>query len=167
MSVRLPVRELTPDAFRPYGRVIDRPERERDAAGPGWAWWAETVTLEGDGRPFGVGYLDLEPASPRFDWAERHLRSLEAIVPVAGGCLAYVGPPDHLDEPDRLPPLDNFEVFRVPPGRGIVMDPGVWHGAPLADAGPAKAIVLLLAGTGRDDVTLVRFEDAPVEIEED
>ena len=41
----------------------------------------------------------------------------------------------------------------------------MWHGAPLADGGPARAIVLLLEGTGRDDVTLVRFEETPVEIE--
>jgi ureidoglycolate lyase len=166
VTVRLPVRELTGDAFRPYGRVVERPSRERDADGPGWSWWAETVVLEGDGRPWGVGYLDLEPSTRSFDWAERHLRTLEAIVPVEGGCLVYVAPPDHLDDPARLPPFERFEVFRVPPGAGVVMDRGVWHGAPLADGGPAKAIVLILEGTGREDVTVVRFEEEPVEIEQ-
>jgi ureidoglycolate lyase len=165
MSVRLPVRELGSDAFRPYGRVIERPGRDRDGSGPGWSWWAETVTLEGDGRSWGVGYLDLEPADPRFDWAERHLRSLEAIVPIAGTCLVYVAPPEHPEEPERLPDLERFEVFRVRPGSGVVMDRAVWHGAPLADGGPARAIVLLLEGTGREDVTLVRFEDTPVRID--
>jgi ureidoglycolate lyase len=165
MSVRLQVRDLTADAFRSYGRVIERPERERDANGPGWSWWAETLLLEGDGRPWGVGYLDLEPAVPRFDWAERHMRTLEAIVPIDGSCLVYVAPPEHPEDPGRLPPFDRFEVFRVPPGAGVVMDAGVWHGAPLAIGGPARAIVLILEGTGRDDVTVVRFEDAPVEID--
>ena len=167
MSVRLPVRELTADAFRPYGRVIERPARDRDANGPGWTWWAETVLLEGDGRPWGVGYLDLEPAAPRVDWAERHMRTPETIVPISGACLVYVAPADHPDEPERLPPLDRFEVFRVPPGSGVVMDRAVWHGAPLADGGAARAIVLIHEGTGRDDVTLVRFEDAPIEIDRD
>jgi ureidoglycolate lyase len=165
MSVRVPVRELTADAFRPYGRLIERPVRDHDASGPGWAWWAETVVLEGDGRPWGVGYLDLEPAEPRFDWAERHMRSLESIVPISGTCLVYVAPPDHREEPERLPDLERFEVFRVPPGSGVVMDQAVWHGAPLAEGGPARAIVLLLAGTGSEDVTVVRFEDSPVEID--
>jgi ureidoglycolate lyase len=159
----LPVRELTEEAFAPYGRVIRLPDRDRDAGGPGWRWWAETVILEGDGRPWTVGYLDLEPSPPpRFDWAERHLGSLEAIVPIHGGCLVYVGPADHIDEPEHLPPIEDFRVFRVPPGFGVVMDRAVWHGAPLAEDGPAKAIVLLLEGTGREDVTVVRFEDAPV-----
>src|SRR5438105_15132237 len=97
----LPVEPLTEEAFAPFGRVIRTPERPHDADGPGWRWWAETVVLEGDGRSWGVGYLDLEPAPPRFDWAERHLRSLESIVPVSGSCLIYVGPAEHLDHPDR------------------------------------------------------------------
>ena len=165
MSVRVPVRELSADAFRPYGRVIDLPARDHDASGPGWRWWAETAVLEGDGRPWGVGYLDLAPGAPRFDWAERHMRTSETIVPVAGSCLVYVAPPDHPEEPDRLPPLERFEVFRVPPGAGVVMDAAVWHGAPLADGGPARAIVLILEGTGRHDVTLVRFETTLIEID--
>ncbi|HZB00657.1 MAG TPA: ureidoglycolate lyase [Actinomycetota bacterium] len=164
MSVRLPIRELSADAFRPYGRVIERPDRAQDASGPGWAWWAETVVLEGDGRPWGVGYLDLEPAAPRFDWAERHMRTLETIVPVSGTCLVYVAPAEHPEEPGRLPGFERFEVFRVPPGSGVVMDAAVWHGAPLAADGPARAIVLIHEGTGREDVTMVRFEDEPVEI---
>jgi ureidoglycolate lyase len=160
----LRARDLTPEAFAPYGRVIAQPDRGEDASGPGWRWWAETVPLPTDGRGFGVGYLDLRPAPLRFDWAERHLRSLEVIVPLGGDCLVYVGPPEHREEPSRIPGRERFEVFRVPPGTGVAMEPGVWHGAPLAQR-ETTAIVLLLEGTGRDDVTVVRFEDAPVDVE--
>jgi ureidoglycolate hydrolase len=157
----LPVLELTQEAFAPYGTVVRPPDRSQDATGPGWRWWAETVLLEGDGRRWGIGYLDLEPApAPGFDWAERHLRSTEAIIPVSGGCLVYVARADHLDGPERAPAFEALEVFRVPAGSGVVMRPAVWHGAPLADGGPAKAIVLLLEGTGREDVTMVRFDEA-------
>jgi ureidoglycolate lyase len=159
---QLTARELTAEAFAPYGRVIRSPARSGDASGPGWTWWAETVLLAGDGRPWGVGYLALEPTERRFDWAERHLRTLEAIVPTAGDAFVYVGPPDHLEEPRRLPPFDRFEVFRVPAGSGVVMDRGVWHGAPLAADGSCSAIVLILEGTGRTDVTLVRFPQTPL-----
>lgn len=166
MSVLLPVRDLSADAFRPYGRVIERPARPQDSSGPGWAWWAETVVLEGDGRPWGVGYLDLEPVATRFDWAERHMRSLETIVPITGSCLVYVAPPEHPEEPGRLPELERFEVFRVPPGSGVVLNAAVWHGAPLAASGPARALVLIHEGTGREDVTMVRFEKEPIQIDE-
>lgn len=157
----LRARELTEEAFAPYGRVIGRPGRSEDAAGPGWRWWAETVQVPTDGRAFGVGYLDLRPSAPTFDWAERHMRSVEVIVPLQRECLVYVGPAEHPKEPSRIPGRERFEVFRVEPGAGVAMRPGVWHGAPLAQA-PTAAIVLLLEGTGRQDVTVVRFEDDPV-----
>jgi ureidoglycolate lyase len=160
--MHLDAQPLTPDAFAPYGRVIARPEREGDAAGPGWRWWAETVLLAGDGRPFGVGYLDLQPDDRRFDWAERHMRTQEAIIATSSELLVYVGPADHLEEPGRLPAIDRFTAFRLPPGEGIVMDRAVWHGAPLAVDQPSSAIVLILEGTGRTDVAWARFD--PVEI---
>jgi ureidoglycolate hydrolase len=72
----LPVDDLTDEAFAPFGTVVRTPSRPHDAAGPGWRWWAETVELQDDGRRWCLGYLDLEPSPPpRFDWAERHLRS--------------------------------------------------------------------------------------------
>jgi ureidoglycolate lyase len=133
--IRLPVEPLTAEAFAPYGRVVERPSRSEDAAGPGWRWWAETAYLAGDGRQFGVGYLDLWPADGTFDWAERHLRTQEAVFATSADLLVYVAPADHPEEPARLPGPDRFRVFRVPPGSGVVMDRAVWHGAPLADPG--------------------------------
>jgi ureidoglycolate hydrolase len=160
--VQVAAETLTPEAFAPYGRVIARPERARDAEGPGWLWWAETALFAGDGRPVGVGYLDLTPGERRFDWAERHMRTQEAILATASDLLAYVAPADHPDEPARLPPMDRFRAFHIPAGSGIVMDRGVWHGAPFAVDRSSSAIVLILEGTGRMDVTVARFD--PVEI---
>jgi ureidoglycolate hydrolase len=162
--VELVAEPLDATAFGPFGRVIERPSRGHDAEGPAWRWWAETMTLDGDDRRWGVGYLDLQPAEPRFDWAERHLRTLEAIVPIDGDILVYVAEAGRSDEPGARPPLEEFRVFRVPRGTGVVLDRGVWHGAPLADGGPAKAIVLILEGTGADDVDLARFEGSPVRV---
>jgi ureidoglycolate hydrolase len=121
--------------------------------------------LSGDGRPWGLGYLDLRPVDPAFDWAERHMRTLEAILATADDLLVYVGPSEHPEEPDRLPALDRFRAFRVPAGSGVVMDRGVWHGAPFAARGPTPALVLIQEGTGRHDVTVVRFPETPVPIE--
>jgi ureidoglycolate lyase len=162
--VSIVIEPLSAEAFAPYGRVIERPQREHDAEGPGWRWWAETALIAGDGRPVGVGYLDLAPVDRRFDWAERHMRTQEAVLPTSSDVLLYVGPPDYPDEPGRLAPLDRFRVFRIPAGSGVVMDRAVWHGAPFTVDEAAAAIVLILEGTGRTDVALVRFE--PVEIAE-
>jgi ureidoglycolate lyase len=160
----LTVQELTGGAFAPYGEVIVQPDRGSDASGPGWQWWAETMLLPRDARPYAVGYLRLQPDSRRVDWAERHMQSPEVVVPLGGDCLVYVGPPDHPEEPTRLPALERFQVFRVRCGQGVVLRPGVWHGAPLAVDAPLAALVLLLQGTGQTDTSLARFAHTPLDI---
>src|SRR5215211_5339757 len=162
--MRLPIRDLTPGAFAPFGEVIDQPGRMPDATGPGWQWWGETALLAADSRPYGIGYLALQPTDLRFDWAERHMRSPEMLIPT-DDCLVYVGPPEHPEEPELLPPLDRFQVFRVRQGQGVLLHPGVWHGAPLAIDRPLNVVVLLLQGTGASDTSVVRFGETPVEID--
>jgi ureidoglycolate lyase len=163
--MKLRVEPLTADAFRPFGEVIEQPQHAPDATGPGWQWWGETALVASDGRPYGIGYLDLQPAAFRFDWAERHMRSAELLIPVGGDCLVYVGPRDHPEQPDRLPSLERFRVFRVEQGQGVLLHPGVWHGAPLVIDRPLNVVVLLLQATGSTDTSLVRFTDTPVEIQ--
>ena len=155
------VDQLTDEAFAPFGRVIVRPARESDAKGDPWRWWAETAVLEPNDRGYAVGYLEVEPGRSGFDWAERHLRSEELVIPVRGELLLYVGPPDQADQPAR----ERFRVFRVTPGQAVVLGKGVWHGAPLAADGPATALVLLLERTGREDTDLAAFDEVPVEVE--
>jgi hypothetical protein len=86
------------------------------------------------------------------------MRSAELIIPVGGDCLVYVGPPEYPEEPARRPALEQFEIFRVGQGQAVLLEPGVWHGAPLAVERPLQAIVLLHENTGRDDTVVVRFE---------
>jgi ureidoglycolate lyase len=162
--MRLQVEDLHAEAFAPFGEVIQQPRSLPNAMGNGWRWWGEIALLTGDERPYGIGYLDLEPADLRFDWAERHMYSAELLIPAGGDCLVYVGPPDHPDQPDRMPPLESFRVFRVRAGQGVLLHPGVWHGAPLAIDRRLNVVVLLLQGTGTRDTSVVRFSDSPVEM---
>jgi ureidoglycolate lyase len=155
--VTVSLEPLTAGGFRPFGAVIDRPVAPAEATGPGWSWWAQAASLPADARPFSVGYLALEPAAPRFDWAEHHARAAEVILPLDGECAVYVAPPSQRP--------DGFRAFRVAAGAGVVLDPGVWHGAPLALDRPLSAVVLLPEGTGGEDTVVTRFEDNPITIE--
>jgi ureidoglycolate hydrolase len=157
MSLELAARPLDSETFARYGTVLRQPARPHDAEGPGWRWWAETASLAATGGPYGIGFLDLRPAPLRFDWAERHERSPEMIVALAGSCLVYVS----AAAPERDAP-EAFEAFRVGSGQGVILAPGVWHGAPLAVDGPAAAMVLLREGTGVEDTTIVRFGGVPI-----
>ncbi len=162
--MKLSLQALTAETFAPYGEVVSQPQRPNDAGGPGWRWWGEVVRMGGGDRPYAIGYLDLTPAPLTFDWAERHMQSDELLVPLGSDCAVYVGPPAYPDEPDRMPALDQFAVFKVPQGQAVLLKPGTWHGAPMAIDAPTKVLVILLKNTGNQDMHLVRFEDTPVEI---
>lgn len=163
MDVQLPVRELSGTSFASFGSTIAMPRGPADADGPGWHWWSETALLPTDSSPYGIGYLNLQPAALRFDWAEQHLRSAEMIIPVGGDCLVYVGlPPD--PEGRAFPGPEHFQVFRVRVGQAVILRPRIWHGAPLALGTPLDVMVLLRQHTSRDDATVVRFPETPVTI---
>jgi ureidoglycolate hydrolase len=155
---------LTAQAFHPFGRVIERPARAGDATGPRWRWWADTALMDDDHRAYGIGYLALEPGELAFDWAERHMRTVEVVLPLGGDCLVYVGPPQHRDEPARAPRRDLFRVFRVTRGQGVLLDRAVWHGAPLALGHALDVVVVLLQDTGKTDTSLVRFDEGPIQV---
>jgi ureidoglycolate lyase len=158
----LRVEALTEDEFLPFGKVLALPGNPADADGQGWQWWGEVSALPNDGRRWAFGYLALEPVPMSIDWAERHLRSPEVVLAASQAIAVYVAP---AGSPESSPQLQEFRVFEVPAGSGVVLDPGVWHGAPFTLGGPCPALVLLLEGTGRDDVTVVRFPDTPVVVE--
>jgi ureidoglycolate lyase len=157
----LDIEPLTEETFAPYGKVLSRPRAAADADGSGWHWWGEVAALPSDGRRWAFGYLALEPVAMTIDWAERHLRSPEVVLASAAGIAVYVSAPTQ----SQAPNLEELRVFEVPPGSGVVLDPGVWHGAPFALDGPTPALVLLLEGTSRDDVLVSRFPDSSVAVE--
>lgn len=152
-----PLNEAT---FSPFGKVLSKPAAGAQAKGAGWQWWGEIAALPNDERRWTFGYLALESAPMTIDWAERHLRSPEVVFASDSDVAVYVAP-SGTDEPS----LAALRVFEVPAGSGVVLAPGVWHGAPFALDGSTSAFVLLLEGTGRDDVTVVRFADTPVSVE--
>ncbi len=156
--MQLRIRELSKESFARYGTLIGEPGDPAEAAGAGWRWWSEVAALPQMERPYAVGYLALEPAPTRFDWAEYHRESQEVIIPLGHDCLIYVGPPG------QEPEWEAFEVFRVRPGQAVVLREGVWHGAPLAIDQPLSALVLLQQGTGTRDVYKVTRADGPIEI---
>ncbi len=162
--MKLPIQALTAETFAPFGDVIRQPARANDASGAGWQWWGELVQMAGGRRPYAIGYLDLKPAPLTFDWAERHMESDELLVPLGADCLVYVGPPAYPDQPDRMPALDQFAVFKVPKGQAVLLKKGTWHGAPLAADTPTNVLVVLLHNTAQQDLYLQRFESTPVEI---
>lgn len=162
--MKLPVDDLTAEAFAGFGQVIDLPSRTADGGGPGWSYWGGLAAMPPSGAGYSIGYLNLAPTPLRFDWAERHALTAELLVPTQGECMIHVAPADYPDDLGHLPPLERFRLFRVRHGQAVVFDPKVWHGAPLAAGGTLQVVVVLQTGTGPDNSSVVRFfEGAAIE----
>ena len=159
------IEDVTVENFVEFGRLVAQPGRASDASSPGWEWWGELEALAVADRPYALGLLSLTPGGQAVDWAERHMLSQELIAPLTGDCLVYVAPADYPDEPARLAELSRFRTFRIQPGQVVILNTGVWHGAPLADTAPAQALVILLKGTGTQDLIMARFPDTPLTFE--
>ncbi len=156
--MKRPIEELTAEGFAAFGQVIDLPNRAADGGGEGWNWFGRLGAMPRTEAGYSIGYLNLQPpAGVRFDWAERHALTSELLVPTSGECAIHVAPADHPDELERLPELERFRVFRVRHGQAVVLNPKVWHGAPLALGDPLQVVVLLKAGTGSENSSVVQF----------
>jgi len=148
----LTAERLTAAAFAPFGSVVEE-------IGPGRA------VNEGRGlRHDGVAGLvhDTGAVAPVLAvyaisasvWPvetgefERHVRSAQLFVPMAGdGLLAVVAP----DGADGGPDVARARAFVVPAGTGIVYAPGTWHMPLVALEVPARCAMLMWeTGTEQD-----------------
>ena len=75
---------------------------------------------------FSVCHVTKRP--PIINVTEYHSYCGELMLPLDGDILMHVGPATA----NGVIPLDRIEVFHVPKGTLVVMNPGVWHHAPFA-----------------------------------
>jgi ureidoglycolate lyase len=164
--MKLKVQPLSAQAFAPFGHIVTQPNTP-SGAGLGFLdFWPDLAPLPDTGGPYGVGYITVEPRPLVQSCAERHMHTAECLVPVGGDMLVVVGPPEHLDRPDMLPPPQDFAAFRVAEGEAVILHPGVWHWAPFAAEGPIRGFVIYKAGTSESDVVFREFApEATLEIE--
>ena len=74
------------------------------------------------------------------DVTEYHSATGEGILPLDADVLIHVAPAG----PPGPPPLDQVEVFRVPCGTMVALNPGVWHHAPLVVGAKSASVVIVL-----------------------
>ncbi len=155
--MRIKAEPLTEEGFAEFGRVVSVPAAEPSARLEGLEFWADITLFPPVDGPIGVGMARLTKHPFVQNCAERHMRTSEYLHALDGEMIVVVGPPEHPEQPRRLPDLARFRAFRVPAGDGVIMRPGVWHWAPFAVSGPTRMVVLFRAGTSGDDAAVVDF----------
>jgi|SRR3972149_8305774 len=102
--------------------------------------------------------------SPIINVTEYHSYCGELILPLDGDILMHVGPAT----PDGEIPLDKIEVFYVPSGTLVIINPGVWHHAPFTyQCDTVNILIGIPERTYANDCNVFEIaEEKQIEIEE-
>jgi ureidoglycolate lyase len=120
---RIQIEPLTPEAFAPFGTVIDVGHRPPDYVGTsGTEAWH--MAFE-SGRPL-VSLLRTPYQGLRFRTMERHFHVSQAFIPLGGEHAAVAVAPPSADL-DAMPQLDAVRAFLLDGSKGYVLHRGTWH----------------------------------------
>jgi ureidoglycolate lyase len=155
--MKLKTQLLSAESFAPFGQIVTQPAAEPMVTLEGLEYWGDLAQFPDVGDAIGIGYATLRRRPLVQNCAERHMWTSEVFVPLGGDMVVVVGPPEHINEPERLPPLDRFAAFRVAQGQAILMKPGVWHWAPFPLVEQMSFLVFVRQGTAQTDVTISDF----------
>jgi ureidoglycolate lyase len=153
------IKELTKESFAKYGSFANmiNPDTEKLGAEP-VEFYRDMVPLDLGQRTsamFSVCRVCERP--PIIDVTEYHNLTGEGVLPLDADALIHVAPAG-VEGP---PPLDKVEVFRVPKGTFVSLNPGVWHHAPFAhNADVANVLIVLPERTYATDCHVSELEPA-------
>ena len=144
-TIDLPVDPVTPEAFAPFGTLIEESE---------------------DGEPFGKqdATLVLDRGTPRFYVMKlygrpmefrhitRHLCVTQCLASVGGKpWFIAVAPPDATYDKDAKPDPDRIKAFRIEGNQALMLGRGTWHAGPFFEDESLSFFNLELADTNQVD----------------
>jgi ureidoglycolate lyase len=120
---QLRVERLTPQAFAPFGSLIDAQDRPPDFGGlSGTQLWG--LDFEVDGR-LQLGFLRVPYQGLSCRVLEQHHGVTQAFIPVSGPpAVLAVAPPT---EPDAVPDPAEVRAFLLEGRSGYIMKRNTWH----------------------------------------
>ena len=120
-TIKVKTQPLSPDAFRPYGQVLES---------------RHPLYPEVDGGQSSVVMLRLKPRSKPIDMLAFHFSYNQTFIPVQGAMVLVVAPPPRNREAEPAAYEVDYEriaAFVLEPGQAVLIDKGTGHNViPLA-----------------------------------
>jgi len=121
------IEEPTQHSMAPYGWVLGKPFPNETGAvafrNSTTGFWREHIFDPGDGGEVEILWVDYSNADPLVDRLEKHHFTQQAVVPLTGHIIQILA----LSAADGAPDLSSIRAYRLSPGIGLCMRPGVWH----------------------------------------
>jgi ureidoglycolate hydrolase len=140
-TLQIKAEPLTAEAYRPFGQVIG----------------LEKVQMKIVNDRFRMSIINMQYQPFRITHLNRHIKSTQALVPLAGkACLVVVAPPTvNMDSPEDL---KQVKAFINDGSCGINIDLGTWHMA-LLPLGPEVSMVNIQGEHSGEDTEERNFEE--------
>ncbi|MEF2966653.1 ureidoglycolate lyase [Paenibacillus sp. M1] len=142
MQHRINVEELTEEAFRPFGKVIDLPSAAPSKTGDGWDCWSYVQMLDVD-VPVGAGLVVTKEREFQVASMERHVSREELLLPFDKEIIQPVALCANIDDPDECPDPLSVKCFKIKPGQAIILGRGVWHSPAYPVVGDARYMFVI------------------------
>lgn len=144
------IKELTLENFLKYGTFANmiNPKTIKIGSEP-IEFYRDMASLKlGQNNLASFSVCRVTKREPVVDVTEYHTSCGEAILPLDSDVLIHVGPATPAGEI----PYDRIEIFHVPKGTLVILNPGVWHHAPFAyNCDCANVLIVLPERTYAND----------------
>lgn len=156
---KIKISELSYQAFRRYGAYVNLFASDNPKLGE------QPIEFFRDALPFSLGNqtspsISVCRISQRpyiIDTSEFHSFTGEVNIPLDGDMLMHVAPATNENEI----PLDQIEVYRIPKGTAVMINPGVWHHAAFTvDTDIVNVAVVLPERTYANDCQVCHIAEA-------
>ena len=159
---QLYMRELTTDAFLPYGRFASLSSPGGPALGESPIRFFRDLLPLGSGQALSASVTQVDAMPLTVDTMEFHTDTWEAFVSLDSDSCICVAPATASRQLD----VDTLEAFRVPAGTMIYLHRGVWHYAPYPLGSPVlHSLVILPERTYANDCEKIAIADPCVIVE--
>jgi len=120
---------LTPEKFKPFGRLIEVPSGKADVERDYLRWWGGLYDLDFQDTA-SIGYLEIQRREFLVSELERHVKAAEIFISIEGVSIMPFAPASASDNPEARPSLDKLTAFIVDGTQGMIIERGVWHFPP-------------------------------------
>jgi ureidoglycolate lyase len=155
----VPIESMSVD-FQSYGVCVSVDNRQPDYDSPEFKFWNKLGIIESQNK-CSICMVESYPQKQSLSTVfECHTRTGETLIPVENDVLLVLGLSKNSQHNEM--DYDSVKAFLVRKGTAVILNPGTWHYAPIAQHEMVHTFVVFDHATPDSDVIKIDSQDAGV-----